>query len=75
MASRDIIRLWRHKVGPEAHFSSTQFLFMYYGVTDGVYSNMKRMETHFDYSDYPAENLCNSDVNKKKLDKFKHEVN
>lgn len=43
--------------------------------TYDVYEDLKQMQEEFDFSDYPKEHDCYSDENKKKLGKFKDEMN
>ncbi|XP_066903545.1 uncharacterized protein [Halyomorpha halys] len=49
--------------------------FIYRILTDDVYEDMKNMNQYFDFSDYPKNHLCYSEKNKKKLGKFKDEMN
>ncbi|XP_066902574.1 uncharacterized protein [Halyomorpha halys] len=49
--------------------------FIYRVLTEDVYEDMKKMNQYFDFSDYPKTHICYSEENKKKLGKFKDEVN
>lgn len=43
--------------------------------TDNVYTDMSLMGEYFDFSDYPKEHPCYSELNKKMFGKFKDELN
>jgi len=42
--------------------------------TKDIYTDMKEMKEHFDFSDYPKENILYDEINKKVIGKFKDEL-
>ncbi|XP_075209864.1 uncharacterized protein LOC142317311 [Lycorma delicatula] len=48
---------------------------MYHIVTDNVYDDILHDIDRFDTSDYPRDHMCYSNTNKKRLGKFKDEMN